>query len=130
MPQTILIAEDNDVVLSYVAAILRKQGFETLQAIDGLDALRQVEERRAPVDLLLTDIRMPRMDGLALAHSIHEMYPATPILYMSGYSFDLQEERTVLAPSHCTFLAKPFTRQTLLDAVQAILGRKPSEAQS
>src|SRR4051812_43030178 len=97
MGQTILVADDQEIVRTYVESILRKEGFHVLKAADGLDALQQVKQRSGPIHLLLTDIRMPRLDGVALGRSAAEVYPNLPILYMSGCSFDLQEEPTMLA---------------------------------
>jgi two-component system cell cycle sensor histidine kinase/response regulator CckA len=128
--RTVLVADDQEIVRTYVQGILRKEGFHVLEAADGLEALKQVEQRGAPIDLLLTDIRMPRMDGIALTRSVIEIYPKTPVLYMSGYSFDLEEERTMLAASACAFLAKPFTRKALLDAIQELLYPPQNENES
>jgi two-component system cell cycle sensor histidine kinase/response regulator CckA len=118
--ETILVADDEPTVRTFVGGILRRAGFQTLEAADGAEALEQVKQK-GPVDLLLTDVRMPRMDGVALARSITEMYPETPIIYISGYPFDVEEERSRHAQRPCAFLTKPFTRKDLLDAVQKCL---------
>lgn len=120
--KTILIVDDEEVVRHYVEL--------ALDATDGLDALRQIEVRDAPLDLLVTDVRMPRMDGMALARSVIEKHPELPILFISGFSFDLRDERTKFARAACSFLAKPFTRQALLEAVRGLLDadRKTSGA--
>jgi CheY-like chemotaxis protein len=117
--ETILIADDEPIVRAYVRTILRSQGFSLIEAVDGVDALAQVEQRAAPIDLLLTDVRMPRMDGIALAHSVVQAYPAVPILYMSGYPFDL--DTASVADRPCASLSKPFTRKALLEAVEKCL---------
>ena len=119
--KTVLIVDDQEVVRKYVEDSLRREGFHVHGATDGLDALRQVDLLGAAIDLLLTDIRMPRMDGIALASSISEIYPKIPVLFMSGYPFDLREERTKFAPASFAFLAKPFTRQALLEAIRTLL---------
>ena len=118
---TILIADDEPVVREYIGNILRKEGFRLLEAIDGMDALEQLDKSREQVDLLVTDIRMPRLDGISLAHTIAEQYPRTPVIYLSGYSFDLQEERIRHPNLPCAFLAKPFSRADLVDAVRKCL---------
>ncbi len=123
MAETILLVDDEAFVRSYMRNILRLDGFEVLEGVDGVDALEQVERRQAPVDLLVTDIRMPRMDGIALARSLNQKFPATPVLYMSGFPLNLDEER-IRDPFHvCGFLPKPFSRQTLLEAVRKCLPR-------
>jgi CheY-like chemotaxis protein len=119
--ETILVADDEATVRTYIGTVLRREGFDLLEAVDGVDALEQVERRGRPVDLLLTDVRMPRMDGIALARSVTEMYPKIPIIYISGYPFNLEEERTRRPPEACEFISKPFSRQVLLDAIHKCL---------
>jgi|SRR5579871_603602 len=119
--ETILLADDEVTVRAYVSNILRRAGFQLIEASDGADALDQVQQKAQPIDLLLTDIRMPRMDGIALARSIIEMYPKVPIIYISGYAFDFEEERSRSPKRACAFLSKPFSRKDLLDAVEKCL---------
>src|SRR5262249_30824673 len=114
---TILFADDESTIRSYVGRILRREGFELLEAVDGADALQKLQNHGSRVDLLLTDIRMPRMDGVELAGMVTEMYPGTPVVYMSGYPFTLEQERTQDSPSACAFVPKPFDRKALLEAV-------------
>ena len=119
--ETILFADDELTVRSYIRNILRKEGFDLLEATDGVEALQKVKERGTPVDLLLTDVRMPRMDGIALAQALVAMYPKLPIVYISGYPLDLGERQTNHPANACAFLSKPFTRKALLEAVQKCL---------
>lgn len=119
LPQpTILVVDDEPAVRSYVGNILRREGYQLVEAVDGVDAMERAHQ--APrVDLVVTDIRMPRMDGIALARAITEYRPHTPILYISGYPFD--SEATGQPEGICASLAKPFTRRALLDAVAKCL---------
>ena len=119
--ETILVADDEATVRTYIGSVLRREGFQLLEAVDGADALDQVQQRGAPIHLLLTDIRMPRMDGVALARSVTDLYPETPVIYISGYPFDLEPEQSRFPTRPCAFLAKPFTRQALLQAVEKCL---------
>jgi DNA-binding NtrC family response regulator len=118
---TILIADDELIVRLSAATILRREGFEVLEAVDGADALTQLEKRGARVDMLLTDIRMPQMDGVALAHKVSKIYPGTPVLYISGYPFSLDRPETESVLNNYAFLAKPFRRKSLLEAVRKCL---------
>jgi CheY-like chemotaxis protein len=118
--ETILFADDEETVRSFIRTTLKREGFQLIEAVDGVDALQQVAKRAAPIDLLVTDIRMPRMDGIALARSVVQAYPKTPVLYISGYPFDLVEGRDDSGRA-CASLTKPFTRQALLEAVQKCL---------
>ncbi len=117
-PRTILVADDEEMVRSFAAGILRREGFRLLEAIDGMDALDKVE-RLWPVDLLLTDVRMPRMDGIELARAIGKAHPQVPVIYISGYPFGSDPADS--AAGSCVCLSKPFTRQALLDAVRKCL---------
>jgi two-component system, cell cycle sensor histidine kinase and response regulator CckA len=113
----ILVADDDSSVRTFIRAILMREGFEPLEAVDGVDALEQLERHRAPIDLLVTDVRMPRMDGVLLARSVAELYPQMPVLYISGFPFD--EEANPTRP--CGFVLKPFTPRKLLDAIEKCL---------
>ena len=114
----ILVVDDEPAVRSFVTAILRRAGFQTVEAVDGLDALEQAQQLEK-VDLLLTDVRMPRMDGIALARAFSQKFPRVPILFISGYPYDLDAlDRPV---GECARLTKPFSRPALLDAVNRCL---------
>ena len=117
-PRTILVVDDEEAVRSFAAVILRREGFHLLEAVDGIDALDKAE-RQGPIDLLLTDIRMPRMDGIALARAIGKSHPETPVIYISGYPFGSDPANS--ASGYCVCLPKPFTRRALVDAVRKCL---------
>jgi two-component system cell cycle sensor histidine kinase/response regulator CckA len=117
---TVLIAEDEPIILAYIGKILRANGFRVLEACDGVDAMEQVQRDGRSIDLLVTDIRMPRMDGIALARALAEEGRPVPVLFISGYPLDL-EYNNAAASSVCVFLAKPFTRKALLAAVRKCL---------
>lgn len=125
---TILVVDDESSVRGYIRKILGMRGFEVLEAADGVDALQQVQDSGAVIDLLLTDIRMPRMDGIELARSLTALYSRTPVLYISGYPFDVDEERSRHPHKACGFLAKPFTPKVLVEAVNQCLS--PAEKAS
>ena len=113
-PRTILLVDDEAAVRSFVGAILRRENFHVLEAGDGIEAL-ELAQRAGPIDLLVTDVRMPRMDGIALSRAFYDVHPDTPVLFISGYPLDLD---TVPRPAGtCCYLPKPFTRQALMDAV-------------
>ena len=118
--ETILIADDEPTVRAYVRNILLAQGFNVVEAVDGVDAIEQVEKRGLEVDLLVTDVRMPGMDGIALARSIGEKHPEIPVLFISGYPFD-RDAVGLLSRRECGALGKPFTRKALLGAVEKCL---------
>jgi two-component system cell cycle sensor histidine kinase/response regulator CckA len=83
--------------------------------------MEKIEQSGSAVDLLVTDIRMPRMDGIALAVSVSRRHPGIPILFISGYPLDLEEQRKKFRTSLCAFLSKPFTTRVLVETVEKCL---------
>lgn len=105
----ILVADDEAVVRELVAMILRRAGFQVLAAIDGLDALMVSRGFAGPIHLLLSDVKMPRMTGPALASAIAEERPGIRIVLMSAHS-DWDLPPALLAG----ILAKPFLPNQLV----------------
>ena len=120
-PITVLVVDDEETVRLYIRRILASQALETIEAVDGVDALRKIESLETPLDLLVTDIRMPRMDGVELARAVSLARPRTAVLFMSGYPFDLEEERGRNPGRICAFLPKPFTPKALIQTIQQCL---------
>src|SRR5689334_4739806 len=119
--QTILVVDDEETVRTYVHRILSMRGYQVIGAHDGVDALDQITRAGGAVDLLLTDVRMPRMDGSELAQRLVALYPQTPVIYMSGYPFDVDAERQRNPTRTCAFLSKPFTPKLLSEAIASCL---------
>jgi len=113
----ILVVDDESAVRETTAKLLRHAGFEVLAAGTGDEALAALTEA-GPVELVLTDLAMPGMDGRELAERIRAQYPATRLLYMSGY-FNDPGVSPWNASIAAAFLAKPFSREQLLEAVRA-----------
>ena len=112
----VLIADDEDIVRSFAAQCLSAEGYRTLTAPDGVVALAILRALPAPVDLLLTDIRMPRMTGDELALEATRAGLAPRVLFITGY--DLRPEKTqMLGP----VLGKPFKGKELVLAVRAAM---------
>jgi PAS domain S-box-containing protein len=119
---TVLIVEDEDAVRTLAARALGELGYEALQAVDGRAALELLAVRDGRVDLVVTDLVMPRMNGKELGEELLRRYPAIPVLYMSGYTDDDALLRGLVAPD-APFVAKPFTPDTLAGRVQDVLVR-------
>src|SRR5690606_27865088 len=83
---TILIAEDEPVLRSLTAMILRRYGYRVLEAEDGMEALRIAREQGFAIDLLLTDLVMPRLGGQPLAAQLLDHSPGLKVVFMSGYA--------------------------------------------
>jgi DNA-binding response OmpR family regulator len=120
----ILIAEDEVMVRNLVRHLLTAEGHEILAAADGYEALELSRRYDGTIDLLITDVKMPRMDGLALIEKLRKERPNIRILVMSGHpSEELRGEEAGF-----TFLRKPFPpgvfRETVRDILDAGLGER------
>jgi two-component system cell cycle sensor histidine kinase/response regulator CckA len=124
MRNKIVLADDESAVRSYVKSILRRDGFEVFEAEDGLEALGMIRQLEGDVDLLVTDVRMPRMDGPTLAESVIREYPDISILFISGYWLDVNQENRKYHDKTCGYVRKPFLPKALLEAVTHCLGPK------
>jgi CheY-like chemotaxis protein len=117
---TILLVEDEPGVRGFVQSVLVRSGYEVLAAADGQEALKIVSQREHPVDLLLTDVVMPRMGGTELAGKLREVWPSVRILYMSGYAEAVIVRDGVLDPT-VKFLRKPFSPRELLEKIREMM---------
>ncbi len=118
--ETILLAEDDEQLRHLVQGILRRQGFEVLSAPTPAEALRLAERHPGRIDLLLTDVVMPGMNGRELAERLHATRPHLRVLFMSGYPGGVLADRGVVDEG-TEFLAKPITPAALLRKVSAVL---------
>jgi two-component system cell cycle response regulator CpdR len=114
----ILIAEDEDSLRRFVARALEMDGHQTVQAGDGAAALEQLQSDS--FDLLLSDIRMPVMDGIALATESAQIAPNMPILLMTGYA-EQRERAEPLMRIVVDVVAKPFSLPQIRQAVAEAL---------
>jgi two-component system cell cycle response regulator CpdR len=114
----ILITEDETALRSFVARALRMDGHETTEAEDGSDGLEKLEQ--GEFDLLLSDIRMPVMDGIALAEETAKLYPNTKILLMTGYA-EQRERADNLEKIIVDVVPKPFSLPDIRIAVAQAL---------
>src|SRR5438874_395330 len=115
----VLIVDDEESVRTFVEGALRHAGYEVAAASNGSEALRMAEEH-GPFDLLLADIVMDQMRGDELARQMRRVDPDLKVLYLTGYSDRLFEERKVLWEKEA-FVEKPVTMKGLLEAVSLIL---------
>ncbi len=125
--ETVLLVEDEPVVLAFVDQLLTKQGYTVLQANDGEEALEVAESYDGKIDLLLSDVVMPRLNGIALCLRMMKTDPDLRVLLMSGYTgkrLDADAQATKLARSN--FLQKPFSAEQLSWKVREVLGSDPS----
>jgi signal transduction histidine kinase/CheY-like chemotaxis protein len=126
---TILIAEDEDAVRRMIFTVLDRCGYTVLEARDGLEALQICCRLEQPLDLLLTDIVMPHMNGRELAEQVGRIRPSLKTLFMSGYADEAVLQRDVLEPG-AAFLFKPVLPDELTRAVRQVLMAPGSERPS
>jgi PAS domain S-box-containing protein len=119
---TILVVEDEAGIRALVRKILRRQGYEVLEAANGQDALALCREHGQRVDLLITDVLMPQMGGRELVERLQTQGRDMKVLYVSGYTDDATIYSGDLPPG-TAFLQKPFTLGSLLDKVKEVLAK-------
>lgn len=120
--ETILLVEDEQGVRKIAKLALESQGYQVMEAANGNEALRLMDQIHQSVDMLVTDMVMPGIHGRDLADTLRKDHPHTPILYMSGYHDD-ERVRTASLESTESFLPKPFTPNELIDRVRTQLMR-------
>ena len=125
--ETILVVEDEEAVRALAARILKGLGYKVLESIGPEDALQIGARHKGPIDLLLTDVVLPRMSGRMVAEHLAILQPGMKALYMSGYTDDSAFRHGVLEAS-TAFLQKPFTLASLARKVREVLdaGRNAS----
>ncbi len=117
---TILVVDDEEAVRRLASRMITWMGHQALEARHGREALATIEEHNGPIHLVVTDIKMPGMNGRELGRIIEERWPGKPILYMSGFASEVF--RDGLLETGAPFLAKPFTQDDLASRVRAMLG--------
>ena len=122
----ILIAEDEEAIRSLIARSLRQDGHEIMTANDGAEALDVLVRHQGAFDLLLTDIRMPVMDGIALALAAARDHPDVTILLMTGYA-DQRERGYGLDTLIHDVISKPFSLGIMRSVVNEALGSREHE---
>jgi CheY-like chemotaxis protein len=112
----ILLAEDEVTIRNFIRVVLREDGYEVQTAADGAEALAISLAHKGPIDLLLTDVMMPNLNGITAYRKIHAAYPEMKVLFMSG---GLPPDLKI--PAGCPLLDKPFKLSVLRKTVGAIL---------
>ena len=116
---TILLAEDEPAVRGLVRETLRQLGYTVLEAGDGYEALKLLEQHKAEIQLLLTDVIMPLMNGQELAERLRAIRPGMKVLYMSGYTNDVLAFHGI--EPEIDFIQKPFTSSDLAEKLERVL---------
>lgn len=120
--ETILLVEGDEMVRSLVQRALLRQGYTLLEARWGDEALFLVEQQRGQIDLLVTDVVMPKMNGRELFEQLKALHPRMKVLFMSGYTDDTMVRNGLLA-AEIEFLSKPFSPDALAAKVREVLDK-------
>ena len=118
--ETILIVEDSEQVRDIVCGILERQGYRVLNAANGTEAFEMVVLQNESVDLLLTDVVMPDMNGKELYAGLVKEFPTLKVIYMSGYTDNVIVHHGVLDKG-VQFIQKPFSTHTLISKVREVI---------
>jgi DNA-binding response OmpR family regulator len=119
--ETILLVDDEPQVVALVREMLAREGYTVLGAGDGEEALKTFDANQNEIDLLLTDIVMPQLNGRELADRIKAKRPGLRVLYMSGFMKEAILKYYGISITGIPFLQKPFTRETLAKKVREVL---------
>jgi CheY-like chemotaxis protein len=118
---TILLAEDQTTIRETVRECLQVNGYKVLEAENGEEALDIAKVYSGTIDVLVTDIIMPRVRGLELAKRISRLRPAMAVVFMSGYSEEALVEGGLLAEANVTLIQKPFDPEALVTKMRQLL---------
>jgi two-component system cell cycle sensor histidine kinase/response regulator CckA len=123
--KTILLAEDEQPVRTFVLAMLQKAGYNVIIAVDGQDGLAKSKQFNGTIHLLLSDVQMPNMTGIELATQIQIERPQTRVLLMSGMVSGM-----LLLNEGWQFLPKPFMSNLLKERIEHLLLEQPARPES
>jgi len=127
--ETILLVEDDPSILQLTQALLERHGYTVLGANSGHEAIRLAEEHGSKINLLLTDVIMPEMNGRQVADAVSALCPLVKTLFMSGYPASVISRHRVLDEG-INFIQKPFSLRDLVEAVKKTLSQEdPAERQ-
>jgi len=121
--ETVLVVEDQADVRNYAVAALKGYGYRVIPVESAAEALKRCA--REPIDLVLTDVVMPRIGGKELANRLETLWPGVKVLFMSGYTDNVIERHGVLEEG-AAFIQKPFSPEQLARKVRAVLGPPPN----
>jgi CheY-like chemotaxis protein len=116
--ETILLVEDDAAVREVLIGGLEQEGYRVIAAANGREAFDVFLTHRAEIELIVTDLIMPEIGGIALGEQLREAGAKLPVVYMSGYHQDLEKYSTEQLPLARGFLLKPFNPQTLAAAIR------------
>ena len=127
--ETILVVDDEETVRRFSSRVLQKHGFDVVAASTPGEAIAAADARRNAIDLLLTDVMMPGMNGRQLAELLLARCPLLRVLFMSGYAENVLATNVGLVPG-AAFLGKPFKPKALVSKVREVLDAPSQSSRS
>jgi CheY-like chemotaxis protein len=121
--EVVLVAEDEPALREVTRRMLARNGYQVMAVASGADALSALTHRLDHIDVLLTDVIMPQMQGKELAARVLALHPGTRVIYMSGYTQGLLSAQGVLEPG-IHLIEKPFSEAILLTKLHEVLAEK------
>jgi Response regulator containing CheY-like receiver, AAA-type ATPase, and DNA-binding domains len=119
--KTILLVDDHEAVRVSVGELLQLQGYNILLAADGQEALEIASNSDDPIDLLITDVILPKLSGRELAQRIHQVQSTIKVLFISGYSEQAAFQNFENVPETADFIQKPCSMEALLQKIRSLL---------
>ena len=116
---TILLVEDEDAVRMFASRALKNKGYTVFEADCGVSALKVIDETEAKIDLIISDVMMPQMDGPTLVKKVKETDNDVKVIFISGYAEDALDDN--IADKDFNFLSKPFSLKQLAEQVKEVL---------
>ena len=122
--KTVLVVDDHDATRQTIARMLEAGGFAVRTASSGAEALERLATESGEIDLVLSDVTMPGMNGIDLSYHIREQYPDVPVAIVSGDVSEL--ERSIIGRADVPFIKKPFHAESLYSAVRDAIRQSQS----
>lgn len=122
----VLVVDDEELTRQTITRMLEAGGFTVVTATNGAEALEYLSKRSADVDIVLSDVTMPEMNGIDLSYYIRDRYPRLPVAIVSGDVSEL--EKSIIGRADVPFIKKPFHAESLYSAVREAIRRQSAIA--
>jgi two-component system cell cycle sensor histidine kinase/response regulator CckA len=119
---SVLVVDDETAVRRFAVRVLEREGYGVAEAVDGMMALELIKQGGTSIDVVVSDIVMPRLNGVELMQALSVSHPSLPVILMSGYATDALAKRGITAP--CAMLPKPFLPERLLEEVRRCIAQR------
>ena len=118
---SVLVVDDEPAIRRFACRVLEQAGYGVFEAIDGVEALELIQGQAVGLEVVVSDIVMPRMNGVELMQALSVSWPSLAVILMSGYATTALSELGIVAP--CSILTKPFSAERLLAEVDRCIPR-------